>query len=546
MSQRLSLGSAAPAVERRLAQWRAAGASHRLHDGDHRLWTAEPEPEITDRLGWLRLPDTMQDALGEIGHFATEIRAEGFRDVVLLGMGGSSLAPEVFQQTFGNRDGYPALTVLDSTHPAAVRAVVDAVDPAATLFVISSKSGTTIEPLSFFRYAWAVVSATTDDPGRHFVAITDPLSHLVDLAAEHGFRRVFQAIPDVGGRYSALTHFGLVPAALIGVDIRLLLSRSADMAAAGSPGMPEDAIPGFVLGSALGELALAGRDKATFTMSPALAALPAWIEQLIAESTGKDGTGILPVAGEPLGPPEVYGDDRVFVSVVLEGDETPGHDAALAALEAAGHPVVRITVPSLDNLGAEMYRFEVATAMAGSVLGIHPFDQPDVQRAKELAKQAMEGTLDAGSIPSTPAGDAGRLRADLGELLASVRAGDYLAIQAFIAPTAASAGVLERMRIVLRHRLRVATTIGFGPRFLHSTGQFHKGGPNTGVFVQLVDDPAPDLAIPGTGDSFGALVSGQADGDFQALRDAGRRVLRVHLGDDTRGGLAALEAFVRS
>jgi transaldolase/glucose-6-phosphate isomerase len=357
---------------------------------------------------------------------------------------------------------------------------------------------------------------------------------------------VFQAIPDVGGRYSALTHFGLVPAALIGVDIRLLLSRAADMAAAGSPGMPEDAIPGFVLGAALGELALAGRDKATFAMSPALAALPAWIEQLMAESTGKDGTGILPVAGEPLGPQEVYGDDRVFVSVVLEGDETPGHDAALAALEAAGHPVVRITVPSLDNLGAEMYRFEVATAMAGSVLGIHPFDQPDVQRAKELAKRAMEGTLDAGSIPSTPADDTGRLRADLGELLASVRAGDYLAIQAFIAPTAAAAGVLERMRIVLRHRLRVATTIGFGPRFLHSTGQFHKGGPNTGVFVQLVDDPAPDLAIPGTGDSFGALVSGQADGDFQALRDAGRRVVRVHLGGDARGGLAALEAFIRS
>jgi transaldolase/glucose-6-phosphate isomerase len=544
MTQRLTLGDAAPAVDRRLAQWRAGGATHRLHDGDYRLWTAEPQPEIIDRLGWLRLPDTMEDALGDIERFATEIRAEGFRDVVLLGMGGSSLAPDVFRQTFGSRDGYPALTVLDSTHPAAVRAVTDAVDPAATLFVVSSKSGTTIEPLSFFRHAWAVVSEATDEPGRHFVAITDPQSHLVDLAAEHGFRRVFEAIPDVGGRYSALTHFGLVPAALIGADVRLLLSRAADMAAAGSPGMPEDASPGFVLGAALGELAVAGRDKATFVMSPALDALPAWIEQLIAESTGKDGTGIVPIAGEPLGPPAVYGDDRVFVSVVLEGDEQPGDEAALAALEAAGHPVVRISVRSLESLGAEMYRFEVATAMAGSVLGIHPFDQPDVQRAKELAKQAMEGTLDAGSIPSTPAGDAERLGADLGGLFDTVRPGDYLALQAFVAPTEGAAATLERVRLVLRDRLRVATTVGFGPRFLHSTGQLHKGGPDTGVFVQVVDDPEPDLPIPGTGDTFGNLVSGQADGDFQALRDAGRRVLRLHLGGDPEAGLAALEAAV--
>jgi transaldolase/glucose-6-phosphate isomerase len=544
MTQRLTLGDAAPAVDRRLAQWRAGGATHRLHDGDYRLWTAEPQPEIIDRLGWLRLPDTMQDAIGDIERFATEIRAEGFRDVVLLGMGGSSLAPDVFQHTFGSREGYPALTVLDSTHPAAVRTVTDAVDPAATLFVVSSKSGTTIEPLSFFRHAWAVVSEATGEPGRHFVAITDPLSPLVDLAAEHGFRRVFEAIPDVGGRYSALTHFGLVPAALIGADVRLLLSRAADMAAAGSPGMPEDASPAFVLGAALGELALAGRDKATFVMSPALAALPAWIEQLIAESTGKDGTGIVPVAGEPLGQPAVYGDDRVFVSVVLEGDEQSGDEAALTALEAAGRPVVRITMRSLEQLGAEMYRWEVATAMAGSVLGIHPFDQPDVQRAKVLAKQAMEGTLDAGSIPSTPAGDAERLGEDLGRLFDTVRPGDYLALQAFIAPTERAAATLERVRLVLRDRLRVATTVGFGPRFLHSTGQLHKGGPDTGVFVQVVDDPEPDLPIPGTGDTFGNLVSGQADGDFQALRDAGRRVLRVHLGGDPEAGLAALEAAI--
>jgi transaldolase/glucose-6-phosphate isomerase len=457
-------------------------------------------------------------------------------------MGGSSLAPEVFQRTFGNWDAYPELVVLDSTHPAAVGAVEARIDPVSTLFLIASKSGTTIEPLSFFEYFRRVVSAAIRHPGRHFAAITDPGSPLVDLAREHGFRRVFETVPDVGGRYSALTHFGLVPAALIGADVHRLLDRAAAMAEGSSPGQDPRAVPGFVLGAALGELALAGRDKATFVMSQTFAAFPDWIEQLIAESTGKSGTGILPVVGEPLGPPRVYGADRVFVALLLEGDTT--HDPALDALEAAGHPVIRIVVDEPEDLASEMFRFELATAAAGAVLGINPFDQPDVQRAKELARQAMEGKLDAGAIPTTPAADGERLAAAVSDLIASVGAGDYLALQAFIAPDTDASRCLQRIRMRLRDRLGIATTLGFGPRFLHSTGQFHKGGPNSGVFVQIVDEPEQDLEIPGRGDTFGTLVAGQADGDYQALADAGRRVVRISLGNDATAGLSALAEAV--
>jgi transaldolase/glucose-6-phosphate isomerase len=534
-----SLGPHGPAVAARLERWEEEGAVGRLWARNHTLWTAEPAPEIEDRLGWLALPEAMRGEVPALEAFASEVAAAGISRVALLGMGGSSLAPEVFARTLGSRPGFPELLVLDSTHPGAVRAVDEQADAARTLFVVSSKSGTTIEPNSFLYHCWARVAAISSEPGRHFAAITDPGTSLAALARERGFRRVFHAPPDVGGRFSALTPFGLVPAALIGADPGALLEAAAAMAAA-CRRVPADN-PGFVLGAILGELALAGRDKATFFTSPALAALPAWIEQLVAESTGKDGTGILPVAGEPAGPPEAYGEDRLFVYLSLAGDHDGDQATAVAALEAAGHPVVRLRLNRLADLGGEMYRWEVATAMAGSVLGIHPFDQPDVQLAKTLAARAMSGEPGGRPIPATGAADPEALAAAVAAFLAGARPGDYLAVQAFVAPTPQAEAALHGLRLAVRDHLRLATTVGFGPRFLHSTGQLHKGGPDTGLFLQVLDDADPDLAVPETAYTFGRLLRAQADGDYGALAAKGRRLLRVDLDGDPVGGIAALE-----
>lgn len=537
-TQSLSWGPQAAAVAERLRAWQEEDAVARLWAGDPTLWAAGPTPEIEDRLGWLRLPEAMLPEVAGLQGFAAEVAGEGVRHVVLLGMGGSSLAPEVFARTFGRRAGYPELRVLDSTHPRAVRAVDERVDPASTLFLVSSKSGTTIEPLAFFHHFWDRVSAATPSPGRHFAAVTDPGSHLAGLARERGFRRVFEADPHVGGRFSALSPFGLVPAALIGADLTRLLAAAHRMAAACR--RPPEENPGFVLGAVLGELARAGRDKATFLVSPSLAAFPGWLEQLVAESTGKDGRGIVPIADEAAGPPAVYGGDRGFVYLARRGDHDP-RAAAVDALEAAGHPVVRLGREDPADLGAEMFRAEVAVAMAGSVLGIHPFNQPDVQLAKELASRAMRGEGDGTAIEFVPAADGPALAASLASFLGQARPGDYLALQAFLEPTPGAEAALQGLRLRVRDRLRLATTLGFGPRFLHSSGQLHKGGPNTGLFLQLVDDPRPDLPVPGAGYTFGQLVSAQADGDYRALAARGRRVLRVHLNGDTAGGLALLD-----
>lgn len=537
-SQTLSLGASEAKTKARLAQWQETHFADRMWRKDPLLWSAKPVGEIINRLGWLTLPEVMAKSIDDLTSFAKDVKAKGFKHAVVLGMGGSSLAPDVFHKMFGSAAGFPQLLVLDSTHPAAVRAVEKQIDPAKTLFIVSSKSGTTIEPNSFFDYFWARVSAVTKTPGDHFVAVTDPDTTLAKLGAERKFRRVFIAVPDVGGRYSALTMFGLVPAAVIGLDLKRLLDQALTMQKDCAPSVAEPQNPGLVLGAALGELALAGRDKVTFVTDAPLAAFPDWIEQLIAESTGKDDKGILPVAEETLGSPQSYGKDRVFVSVQLNGDAKL--EKQLDALQTAGHPVIRMRLAEKADLGQEFFRWEFAIAAAGAVIGIHPFNQPDVELAKNLAREAMKrtaagtGKAASSATPIASAGDA------IKKLLGSIKPGDYFAIQAYLAPNAATTDALQKMRVTLRDRLQVATTLGYGPRFLHSTGQMHKGGPNTGVFLQLIDDPSEELPVPETDYSFAQLIRAQAKGDLQALQQRGRRVLEVNLGKDAKAGLARL------
>ena len=551
--EKLSLGSYQSKVQQRLQAWQKDRFACRLWQKDPTLWSPQPVPELVDRLRWLNLPEQMHGQLDDLAGFAQQARADGIRHVVLLGMGGSSLAPEVFQQSFGNAPSHPALLVLDSTHPSAVRAVEKGVDLLLTLFLVSSKSGTTGETLSFFRYFWERVSRLTGTPGRHFVAITDPGTPLEKLARERQFRRTFSAPAEVGGRYSALSVFGLVPAALIGVDVHQLLDRAWQMAEACAFCVPESDNPGLTLGSALGELALAGRDKVTFLASASLASLPAWVEQLIAESTGKEGKGILPVADEPARPAEGYDTDRLFVHLSRDGpkdgprdgEEDSELETQVAALEAAGHPVIRLSLSEMVDLGQEFFRWEVAIAAAGAVLGIHPFNQPDVQLAKELARQAMgqaKGKTKGSRNGAKPISAARRkqLAQAVESWLAGAGPGDYIALQAYLAPAAEVTTALQEIRRALGSRLKAPTTLGYGPRFLHSTGQLHKGGPNTGLFLQLVDNPQEDLAVPETEYTFGALIQAQALGDFLALKQRDRRVLRINLGSDVAGGLKRL------
>jgi transaldolase/glucose-6-phosphate isomerase len=481
--QELRLGKYQKRVARRLQTWQADHFSSRLWKKDPTLWSAEPVAELTDRLGWLTLPESMKNQAADLRAFADRVKADGFRHVLLLGMGGSSLAPEVFQHTFGNPTGYPELMVLDSTHPAAVRSVGNKVDLSRTLFLVSSKSGTTTETSSFFYYFWQKLSQLKDQPGEHFVAITDPGTPLEKLASERSFRAIFKAPDDVGGRYSALTVFGLVPAALIGVDIEMLLDRARRMSQASSSSVRESDSPPLVLGAALAELTLAKRDKVTFVASPALAAFPSWVEQLIAESTGKERKGIVPVVNEPAAAAEKYGADRCFIYVSLKGEESKELEQNVATLASAGHPIVRIELSEKIDLGQEFFRWEVAVAAAGAALGIHPFNQPDVQLAKDLAKKAMDKKTDGGKkkperkdeVPTT---DQTALQQAVSSWLGKKKARDYLVVQAYLNPTAQHTAALQSIRLSLRDRLSLATTLGYGPRFLHSTGQLHKGGPN--------------------------------------------------------------------
>ena len=530
-----------PAVEETLRFLEAHEFLDRLWVKDATLWKGDPAT-VRNRLGWLTSPTIMRSHAEDIRSFADEIRRLQYSQVVLLGMGGSSMTGEVLNETFGSKMGFPDMLLLDSTDPGAVKHVADTVNLGRTLFVVSSKSGTTTETLasySFFR--GQVEAAASPRPGMQFVAITDPGRPLDKLATETGFRRTFLNPASIGGRFSALSFFGLVPAALIGVDIKMLLERAHGMVeTCGNEGGVRGN-PAVQLGAVLAGLARAGRDKVTLVVSEKIRALGSWIEQLLAESLGKDGTGLVPVADEPLGAPSVYGDDRIFVSIVLEGDTT--HDAALAKLSDAGHPVLRLQLRDAMDLGAEFFRWELATATAGAVLGVNPFDEPDVARGKEQTGTLVTEWRRSRRLPEWPSDveedglvlmtksnkKPTSVSKGLAAHLAQAVPGDYLVIQAYLTPTAEAWRILQEIRVALRDRLRIATTVGWGPRYLHSTGQLHKGGPTSGLFIQITGEDREDVAIPGAGYGFSTLKAAQALGDLQSLRDGARRVIRLHL-----------------
>ncbi|NBC17127.1 MAG: bifunctional transaldolase/phosoglucose isomerase [Bacteroidetes bacterium] len=537
----LSLGEHAEAVDAQLDAWQEANFAKRLWLKDPTLWSDEPVDELSDRLGWLDLPESMLMPARELKTYAAA-QKQRFDYVVVLGMGGSSLAPDVYRQTFGHAEDYPALLMLDSTHPQAVRDIEDQVDLARTLFVVASKSGSTAETMSFFRYFYDRVSQVSGTPGQHFVAVTDPGSKLEHIAHDRDFLRLFPAPPEVGGRYSALTVFGLVPGALTGVDVSKLLDR-AWLLSQQTTGRTDvhDNSP-LRLGAAMAALADAGRDKVTFVTSPSLDAFPLWLEQLIAESLGKDGEGVVPIADEALSDDvDAYGDDRFFVYFHVEGDEDTEQQAALDALEDAGHPVARITLHDPFDLGRELFRWEMAVAAAGAAMDVHPFNQPNVELAKTLARESMQqaSSNGASTVDEITADDADLADA-LGDWLDAAQEGDYLAFHAYIPPSDATTETLQQLRHACLHQTDVATTLGYGPRFLHSTGQLHKGGPNTIHVLQLVDDITDDLPVPETDYTFGQLIRAQTVGDYQALRQEDRHVLRVNLGDDVAAGLQRL------
>jgi transaldolase / glucose-6-phosphate isomerase len=543
--QRLALPEALRrATDAAIARFAKERALARVWEADPKFFSSDPthERSIKSRLGWLRAPALMRTKLADLEAFAADVKANGFTDVVLLGMGGSSLWPEVLSVVWHGAGG-ATLHVLDNTDPAAVASVDALVTGRKTLFVVASKSGGTIEIQAFERHFWQETLAHSGGDiaraGANFVAITDPATRLGQLAEEKRYRRVFINPADIGGRYSALSYFGLVPAALVGADVGALLASATEFAAASGAGVPVAESPGVVLGAALGAAAAAGRDKLTLVISPDIASFGSWIEQLIAESSGKEGKGIVPVDLEPVGPPDSYGDDRFFV-YIRSGAGDAKQDAAVAALEKAGQPVVTIAVERREALGREIYRWEMATAIACASMGVNPFDEPNVTEAKVatsalLAQHAAEGKL---PVPedTCEVGDVDRIRTHL----ASAAPNDYLAFCAYFLRTPARDAALARMRVASRDRTRNATTVGYGPRFLHSTGQLHKGGPNTGVFLQLTADAQADLPVPGESYSFAALRDAQALGDLQVLKRRGRRVLRVHLGADVDAGLEAL------
>src|SRR5689334_13061734 len=526
--------------------------AERIWQKDATLWKSDPDSIklINNSLGWLTVADEMIGVVDDLVEFAESIRNRGFQHVMVCGMGGSSLCPEVLARTFGRQPGFPELLVLDSTDPDVIAAFKERIDVERCLFIVASKSGSTTEPNVFYKFWYEEVSKLKETPGDNFIAITDPGSPLVDTATELKFQRTFLNQPDIGGRYSALSYFGMVPAALMGLNVRRLLEGAKHAANSGEAGLE--------LGLTIAEKAAAGRDKLTLVLDQPLEALGLWIEQLIAESTGKEGKGILPVTGESLGSPDVYGNDRLFISISL--DKVSGEtERRLDALAAAGHTVGFTVLNDPYNLGIEFFVWEFATAVAGWRLGINPFDQPNVQEAKDATKELLSGFARRGQLDprNTVASDelitiygaddapkAESVEEVLRNHLATIKPGDYIAFLNYIEETPEIDRELQELRLHLRDATRCATTVGYGPRFLHSTGQLHKGGPDTGVFFQIIANDAVDFAIPGEPYTFSILKQAQALGDFRALVKRGRRVIGIDLGDNTVSGLAQLRAIL--
>jgi transaldolase/glucose-6-phosphate isomerase len=561
--QLLSLGDGlGKAVAKSSEEWRAAAKIRRLWQRDKSVWTGTDEDKW---LGWL---DSAAKAdVADYEDYAGRVKGQKFSDAVVLGMGGSSLGPEVLAETFGKKPGFPKLHVLDSTDPAQVRAMESKIDIANTVFIVSSKSGGTTEPNAMKDYFHEQVAKAVGPKvktGHRFIAVTDPGSSLEKAAKKLNYARIFHGEPSIGGRYSVLSPFGLVPAATAGIDVKTFVKHALSMARSCGPDVPPSENPGVQLGLAMGLAGLEGRDKVTILASKKIADFGAWAEQLIAESTGKEGKGLIPIEGEPLGDPSVYGNDRFFIDIRIEGEADAAHDSKLAAIEAAGHPVVRIVMKSVDHLGQEFFRFEMATAVAGSILGINPFDQPDVEAAKIKTRELTASFEKTGALPKEQpvvstdeadlytdeanatalraAGANGDLKSWLKAHLSRSGDGDYVALLGYIARDKATIDALQAMRLEVREKRQVATCAEFGPRFLHSTGQAYKGGPDSGVFLQITADDAKDLAVPGQKASFGVIKAAQARGDFDVLTERGRRALRVHLKGGLKKGLAALNA----
>jgi transaldolase / glucose-6-phosphate isomerase len=563
-----SVGTVRQQVDERLQEFRRTNLVRRIWKKDPTVWHQDPAHHqiIRNSLEWLRITKQQLSSIPRLVKLAEEIKDAGFEHVLVLGMGGSSLCPEVCRMTFGLIPGYPELHVLDSTVPSQVRTFESRVDLSKTLCVVASKSGSTTEPLVFQKYFFERMRQVVGEKaGEHFLAITDPGSLLEHMAQDLKFRHILPGVPEIGGRYSALSNFGMAPAALMGVNIEHLLYRAERMRHSCGTSVPPQDNPGVILGTVLGLFAQAGKDKLTFVTSPALWDLGAWLEQLVAESTGKEGKGIIPVDGEYLGGPDVYARDRVFAYIRYEQGIDAGQEALVNALEHAGQPVVRIHVADLINLGEQFFLWEMATAVAGAILGINAFDQPNVQESKDYTKAYLEKFTQTGSLPdSSPLLTDGAVRvyADEGNRqalkgattveavvaahLSRIQSGDYFAINAYVERTDAVHELFQRIRTRVRDTKRVATTLGYGPRFLHSTGQLHKGGPNSGVFIQVTHDDHEDLAIPDEPYSFGVLQAAQALGDMQSLTSRQRRVIRVHVGTDVVKGLARLEHAVET
>src|SRR5579863_10146201 len=563
--QKLALGAGVEkAVEKSAEEWRASAKIRRLWQKDKSVWTSDDEHKW---LGWLN--SAAKADIADYEDYAQRVRGQNFSDAVVLGMGGSSLGPEVLAETFPKKSGFPRLHVLDSTDPAQVRAMEKAVDLKRTVFIVSSKSGGTTEPNVMKDYFFAQVSKAigADKAGHRFIAVTDPGSSLEKVAKKQGFARIFHGEPTIGGRYSVLSPFGLVPAATAGIDVKSLIHHTLAMVRSCGADVPPHENPGVQLGLAMGLAGLEGRDKVTIFSSEKIADFGAWAEQLIAESTGKEGKGLVPIDGETLADASVYGNDRFFIDLRTAGETDAGHDEKLDALEHAGHPVVRIVIKSIEHIGQEFFRFEMATAVAGAILGINPFNQPDVEAAKVKTRELTAAFEKSGALPVeipvistadvdlyTDESNAAKLRkagAD-GDLVSwlkthfsRARANDYVALLAYIERNAAHIEALQNARLTIRDKYHAVTCAEFGPRFLHSTGQAYKGGPDSGVFLQITADDTHDLAVPGQKASFGLIKAAQARGDFDVLTERGRRALRVHLKGDLERGLKALDRAIR-